>query len=136
MTVRRLSWRRCCSRRIFCFGSSGAAVVMGDFENTERVLLGALPRERATQILDDVRFTQQLTTDRRANLAFVAGHPGRTSRLFTLAHLEYLRDVSFPLTLELLKDREAFVTRGVVHVALWVMSCRLAVAAVRQNYRS
>jgi hypothetical protein len=42
-------------------------------------------------------------------LVFVAGHPGRTSRLFTLAHLEYLRDVSFPLTLELLRDREAFL---------------------------
>ncbi len=43
------------------------------------------------------------------DLVFVAGHPGRTSRLNTLAHLEYLRDVSFPLTLELLHDREAFL---------------------------
>jgi Peptidase S46 len=42
-------------------------------------------------------------------LVFVAGHPGRTSRLFTVAHLEYFRDVSFPLTLELLRDREAFL---------------------------
>ena len=32
-------------------------------------------------------------------LIFVAGHPGRTSRLNTLAHLEYLRDVSFPFSL-------------------------------------
>lgn len=39
-------------------------------------------------------------------LVFVAGHPGRTSRLNTLAHLEYLRDTSFPLTLELLRNRE------------------------------
>ncbi len=31
---------------------------------------------------------------------FVAGHPGRTSRLFTVAHLEYLRDRSFPLVLD------------------------------------
>ncbi len=29
-------------------------------------------------------------------LAFVAGHPGRTQRLNTAAHLEYLRDVSVP----------------------------------------
>jgi hypothetical protein len=42
-------------------------------------------------------------------LVFVAGHPGRTSRLFTHAHLEYLRDISFPFTLELLRDREAFL---------------------------
>lgn len=39
-------------------------------------------------------------------LVFVAGHPGRTSRLNTLAHLEYLRDTSFPLTLDLLRNRE------------------------------
>ncbi|MEJ7639595.1 MAG: S46 family peptidase [Singulisphaera sp.] len=43
------------------------------------------------------------------DLVFVAGHPGRTSRLNTVAHLEYLRDVAFPLTLELLHDREAFL---------------------------
>ena len=44
------------------------------------------------------------------DLVFVAGNPGRTSRMFTLAHLEYLRDKSFPLTLEMLKSREAFLT--------------------------
>jgi hypothetical protein len=43
------------------------------------------------------------------DLVFVAGHPGRTSRLNTLAHLEYLRDVSFPQILEILHDREAFL---------------------------
>jgi hypothetical protein len=42
-------------------------------------------------------------------LVFVAGHPGRTSRLYTLAHLQYLRDVSFPFLLDLLRDREAFL---------------------------
>ena len=43
------------------------------------------------------------------DLVFVAGHPGRTSRLNTVAHLQYLRDVSFPFTLDLLHDREAFL---------------------------
>ena len=46
---------------------------------------------------------------KEGDLVFVAGHPGRTSRLNTLAHLEYLRDVSFPFTLDLLHDREAFL---------------------------
>src|SRR5688500_7700059 len=32
----------------------------------------------------------------KGDLVFVAGHPGRTSRLFTVAELEYLRDVGFP----------------------------------------
>jgi hypothetical protein len=44
---------------------------------------------------------------KEGELTFVAGHPGRTSRLFTVAHLEYLRDKSFPLVLAMLHDREA-----------------------------
>ncbi len=43
------------------------------------------------------------------DLVFVAGHPGRTSRMFTLAHLHYLRDVNFPMVLEVLFDREKFL---------------------------
>jgi len=43
------------------------------------------------------------------DLVFVAGHPGRTSRLNTVAHLEYLRDSAFPMLLNLLHDREAFL---------------------------
>jgi hypothetical protein len=42
-------------------------------------------------------------------LVFVAGHPGRTSRLNTVASLTYLRDVSFPFTLAYLRDKEAFL---------------------------
>jgi hypothetical protein len=43
---------------------------------------------------------------KEGDLVFVAGHPGRTNRLNTVAHLEYLRDTSFPLTLSVLRDRE------------------------------
>ena len=43
------------------------------------------------------------------DLVFVAGHPGRTSRLNTLAHLEYYRDTGFPFLLDLIRDREAFL---------------------------
>jgi hypothetical protein len=43
-------------------------------------------------------------------LVFVAGHPGRTNRLNTMAHLAYLRDVSYPFSLELLKNREQSLT--------------------------
>jgi len=43
------------------------------------------------------------------DLTFVAGHPGRTSRLNTVAHLEYLRDHATPLTMAALHDREAFL---------------------------
>ncbi len=39
-------------------------------------------------------------------LVFVAGHPGRTSRLFTVDHLKYLRDFSFPLQMRTIWRRE------------------------------
>ncbi len=39
-------------------------------------------------------------------LIFVAGHPGRTDRLNTVAHLEFLRDVAFPNLLDIIRRRE------------------------------
>jgi hypothetical protein len=42
-------------------------------------------------------------------LVFVAGHPGRTSRLNTIKHLEFLRDRTFPTTLNLLRRREVML---------------------------
>ena len=39
-------------------------------------------------------------------LIFVSGHPGRTERMDTVAHLEYQRDYSVPGTLNLLRRRE------------------------------
>jgi len=39
-------------------------------------------------------------------LIFVAGHPGRTDRLNTVAHLEFLRDVVFPNLLDIIRRRE------------------------------
>ncbi len=46
---------------------------------------------------------------KEGDLVFVAGNPGSTSRLNTVAHLEYLRDVALPRSLALLQDREAFL---------------------------
>ncbi len=39
-------------------------------------------------------------------LVFVSGHPGRTSRLNTVAHLEFNRDVQYPTMLNLFRRRE------------------------------
>jgi len=44
-------------------------------------------------------------------LVFVTGHPGSTSRLNTVAHLESLRDVSIPLLLRMLETRRDVLKR-------------------------
>lgn len=41
------------------------------------------------------------------DLVFVAGHPGRTDRLNTVASLEHLRDARMPFLLDVLRKREA-----------------------------
>ena len=42
-------------------------------------------------------------------LVFVTGHPGSTSRLNTVAHLESLRDISIPLIIRLLESRRGML---------------------------
>lgn len=39
-------------------------------------------------------------------LTFIAGHPGRTQRLYTVEHLKFLRDVHVPLILGAYNERE------------------------------
>ena len=46
---------------------------------------------------------------KEGDLIFVSGHPGRTNRLNTNAHLEYLRDTAYPLQLDFLRDKEKFL---------------------------
>lgn len=46
---------------------------------------------------------------REGDLVFVSGHPGRTDRLDTVAHLEFLRDRGNPYALDLLRRREVLL---------------------------
>lgn len=46
---------------------------------------------------------------KEGELTFVSGHPGRTNRLNTVAHLEFLRDVTYPWTLYVLRRREVLL---------------------------
>ncbi len=61
-------------------------------------------------------FKWSKTGAKDGELVFVTGHPGNTSRLNTLAHLESLRDVSIPLLLRMLESRravlKAYMTQG------------------------
>lgn len=47
---------------------------------------------------------------KEGDLVFVSGHPGSTSRLNTLTHLQFYRDVAYPFTLTLLRRREVLLT--------------------------
>lgn len=44
------------------------------------------------------------------DLVFVSGHPGRTDRLRTMKHLEFIRDVDMPMRLNVLRRREVLLT--------------------------
>lgn len=48
---------------------------------------------------------------KEGNLVFVTGHPGSTSRLNTVAHLDQLRDTSIPIILRLLERRETMLKK-------------------------
>jgi hypothetical protein len=43
------------------------------------------------------------------DLVFVAGHPGKTDRMNTVRHLEFMRDVTIPASLDLLRRREVLL---------------------------
>jgi Peptidase S46 len=51
-------------------------------------------------------FKWSKTGAKDGELVFVTGHPGTTSRLNTVAHLESLRDISIPLLLRMLESRQ------------------------------
>ena len=46
---------------------------------------------------------------KEGELTFVSGHPGRTNRLNTIRHLEYIRDKQMPAQLALLRRREVLL---------------------------
>ncbi|HEU5459102.1 MAG TPA: S46 family peptidase [Pyrinomonadaceae bacterium] len=48
---------------------------------------------------------------KEGDLVFVTGHPGSTSRLNTVAHLDQLRDTSIPIILRLLERREEMLKK-------------------------
>jgi hypothetical protein len=56
-------------------------------------------------------FKWSTTGAKDGDLAFVIGNPGSTSRLYTMAHLQELRDTSIPIILRLLERRETMLKK-------------------------
>jgi hypothetical protein len=77
-------------------------------------LLRAYEGDKPAATPDFLRWSANGSKD--ADLVFVAGNPGGTSRQLTIAQLEFLRDTSFPMimpeTAEYRGQLEQFVTRG------------------------
>jgi hypothetical protein len=59
----------------------------------------------------DNYFKWSTTGAKEGSLVFVTGHPGSTSRLDTVAHLEELRDTSIPIIIRLLERREGVLKK-------------------------
>ena len=67
--------------------------------------------ENGQPVKVDNYFKWSKTGVKDGELVFVTGHPGSTSRLNTVAHLESLREVSIPLLLRMLESRRGMLKR-------------------------
>lgn len=47
---------------------------------------------------------------REGDLTFIAGNPGHTERMYTIAHLQVLRDIVMPEAIDVLRRREVLLT--------------------------
>jgi hypothetical protein len=70
-------------------------------------LFRAYENGRPAQVKDFLKFST--TGARDGELVFVSGHPGRTSRLLTVAELENVRDEALPFRLNSLKRLEVLL---------------------------
>ena len=70
-------------------------------------LFRAYENGQPAKVKDYLRFSP--TGARDGELVFVSGHPGGTSRMLTMAELEYLRDQALPFRLGILKREEVLV---------------------------
>lgn len=67
--------------------------------------------ENGQPVKVDNYFKFSKTGVKDGELVFVTGHPGSTSRLNTVGHLESLREVSIPLIIRMLESRRAMLKR-------------------------
>lgn len=71
--------------------------------NIDMALVRVYENDKPVQVENYFKWSEEGVKE--GELVFVTGHPGSTSRLNTLAHLESLRDTSIPLLLRMLETR-------------------------------
>ncbi len=71
--------------------------------NIDMALMRVYENDKPVQVENYFKWSEEGAKE--GELVFVTGHPGSTSRLNTLAHLESLRDTSIPLLLRMLETR-------------------------------
>jgi hypothetical protein len=69
--------------------------------NLDFALFRAYENDQPAKIEHFLRWSPGGSKD--GELVFTAGHPGDTQRLYTMAHIEFMRDVSLPLQIERLE---------------------------------
>ena len=75
--------------------------------NIDMALVRVYENDQPVKVENYFRWSKNGAKD--GELVFVTGHPGNTSRLNTVAHLESLRDVSIPLLLRMLETRQTML---------------------------
>jgi len=71
--------------------------------NIDMALVRVYENDKPVKVQNYFKWSK--TGAKEGELVFVTGHPGTTSRLNTVAHLESLRDVSIPLLIRMLETR-------------------------------
>ncbi len=64
---------------------------------------------KPARVKDFFKFSAQ--GPREGDVVFVTGHPGRTMRLLTVAQIEFLRDVLYPMTLKVYAELRGILTQ-------------------------
>ncbi|HUQ33655.1 MAG TPA: S46 family peptidase, partial [Pyrinomonadaceae bacterium] len=77
--------------------------------NIDMALVRVYENDRPVKVENYLKWSEKGAKEN--DLVFVIGHPGSTSRLNTVAHLEELRDVSIPLVTRMLEHREAVLKK-------------------------
>jgi len=77
--------------------------------NIDMALVRVYENDQPVKVANYFKWSRAGAKD--GELVFVTGHPGSTSRLNTVAHLESLREVSIPLILRMLESRRAMLKR-------------------------